>query len=404
MKTLKMGDDHPQGDPKKRKIQDLLQNIFDKDIQYFFTEINDSTKQMIEVFNREINFLPNGHQITTYRLSSANDLINTIVTSLTVSIAEVKTKTLHQKDNAPKVYKNKKIRQENLNFDDLNLKEHDAEIYEFKFIGTIEDIKKLKQDYNNKITGGKKLESLIKPARRTAKVKLCESPFNKGNLRYAYAAKIEMPDKSYKHAVAKHSLYVDNKKDSYEEIKKGIIIQVISKYLGELFLIESKSKKKISFLNVQMIQLLDTYEYYSVEDFLYGTFKKWSGTLGMMNPTIYSKTLVCFSHWVYEKTDNYMIVTDLQGFERYSLTENEEEYVLTDPALSCIEMQFNDTDFGQYGIIKFFNTHKCNDHCFKAFLNQTVKLPNSTVLELELEERDGGTRTWIDNGFIKINI
>jgi hypothetical protein len=387
-KTFK-SDHHPKGDPKGLNIKELLKNIFDKGINYYFTRINDTTDIMIEAFNKEIGLLSK-KKIETYELKQDQEILNSLVTSLTFSIGNTQTLSmLYDEQREPLKPKNKEIKRDTLNFkNDSHLKEHDAKIYEFIFNGTLEDIKEMKRNYDKKITDGKKIEHLIKCDCKPAKIKLSESPFSKGNLRYAYACKIKKEgDKNFIEYVAKNSLFINGSGDRYPNMEKNIYLQLVAKYLAEEFLKESKSVIPVKFLNVFLIQLADTQEYYSIEDYLVGTFQKWNGSLGMINPTIYSNTLVSFSHWVYEKTDHYMIVNDLQGFKRGQISG--EEYVLTDPAISCIQRQFTGTDLGQFGIIKYFEKHECNTHCLKLNLSQTVILPDGRQIDLPLRAETG---------------
>ena len=467
-------DNYPDGDPKL-KIKDLLHKICEKGIGYYFAGIwnkkkEDTTKKMIEVFNSELALFKTEfeesndinlkniavNQITSYNIEQSSELFQLITTSLTATVINNQTKTLHNDNNgdeyntvinfdhdingdyvvlkktifqnvngkkevnqvvqihnifnfhitsiekstngvikhyyekneypvkdligkSAKFLKNKKVNKINLDFSDAHLKEHKAEIFEFKFIGKMEDIKKIKRNYDNKIEGGTKIEDLVKVYRTETNIRICESPFAKGNLRFAYAAKIIMPDNTVQKLVAKNSLYLDPHKDSHDYNKKGIILQLIAKYLAEVFLDEAWIP--IKFLNVRCLQLLDTFEFYTIEDFLDGTLKKWNGSLGMINPTLYSSTLVCFSHWVYEKTDNYMIITDLQGFKR-GILNNKEEYILTDPAISSVDMAFKPTDLGQYGITKFFEKHECNSYCVIIGLNDNVLLLNGQEFQI----------------------
>lgn len=389
-------DDHPKGDPKGLNIKDLLKNIFDKGIDYYFTRINDTTDIMIEVFNKEIDLLSK-RNIRKYELKQDQEILNSLVTSLTFTIGNTQTLSmLYDEQRESLEPKNKEIKRDTLNFkNDSHLKEHDAEIYEFIFNGTLEDIKEMKRNYDKKITDGKKIEVInieinekINIVRKPAKIKLSESPFSKGNLRYAYACKIKKEgEKDFKEYVAKNSLFKNGSGDRYENMKRNIYLQLLAKYFAEEFLKESKSVIPVKFLNVFLIQLADTFEYYSIEDYLDGTFQKWNGSLGMINPTIYSSTLVSFSHWIYEKTDHYMIVNDLQGFRRGS--KGKEEYVLTDPAISCIQRQFTGTDLGQFGIIKYFEKHECNSHCKRLELSQKVILPDGRTIDLPLRVETG---------------
>ncbi len=51
---------------------------------------------------------------------------------------------------------------------------------------------------------------------------------------------------------------------------------------------------------------------------------------GNVNLEEYSSLLNAFSHWTYEYTKEYLIVTDLQGF-----VYKNNEFILTDPAIIC---------------------------------------------------------------------
>ena len=205
-----------------------------------------------------------------------------------------------------KFLKNKQINKKNIDFSDNNLKEHNADIIEFKFSANTKDIQKIKQNFDNNVQNEKKIEDFLKVSRREAKVKICESPFAKGNLRYAYASKLEMPDKTFKKFVAKNSLYIDENKDSYEYRKKEILLQLVAKSLAEEFLNESESEMQIKVLDVYLVLLHDTREYYTIEEYLSGSFKKWSGSLGIIDPTIYSNTLVSFANFYIDIYD-YLI-------------------------------------------------------------------------------------------------
>ena len=62
---------------------------------------------------------------------------------------------------------------------------------------------------------------------------------------------------------------------------------------------------------------------------------------GYFNPYTLNEWLLRFSLWTYEKTDGYLMVSDLQGV----LTEK--GYVLTDPVILCKdELRFGTTNMG----------------------------------------------------------
>jgi hypothetical protein len=78
------------------------------------------------------------------------------------------------------------------------------------------------------------------------------------------------------------------------------------------------------------------------------------------------------------------MVNDLQGFRRGPI--DKEEYVLTDPAISCIQRQFDLTDLGEQGIEYFFKKHECNFYCNALKLSQIIKLSDQTELKLKFRE------------------
>lgn len=81
---------------------------------------------------------------------------------------------------------------------------------------------------------------------------------------------------------------------------------------------------------------------------------------GNVNPNEYIELLNAFSHWTYQETDEYLIVTDLQGF-----VYKNKEFILTDPAVVCaVEPdRFGATNLGAKGVRAFFSSHRCNHIC-----------------------------------------
>ena len=306
-----LNDDHPKGDPEGLQIQDLLKTIVDKNIDYYFAEINSYTEKMIQEFNKELEN-ENGREITLFKLNSAEDLFDKFTTSVTMTIENTKTITMSHPGGTSRVLKDKIINKSNLIFEPSELKKHDAEIIGLEFVGNLETFKSLIKQYTNKVTPVMKLDNFIKMRRENSKVLLCEQPFSKGNLRFAYTALVKR-ETGFEKVVAKNSLYKDDQKDTYQYNKQAIILQVVAKYLADEFNERSRSLMSVKFLNVQIMQLLDTGEYFSIEEYLEGKFEKWSNNIGYLNEKEYSYTLDAFSHWTWVITNNYLVVTDLQG-------------------------------------------------------------------------------------------
>jgi hypothetical protein len=85
---------------------------------------------------------------------------------------------------------------------------------------------------------------------------------------------------------------------------------------------------------------------------------------GNVNLEEYSSLLNAFSHWTFEYTKEYLIVTDLQGF-----VYKNNEFILTDPAIICSKEpeKFGLANQGKKGVNNFFENHQCNYIC--RFLN-----------------------------------
>jgi hypothetical protein len=339
----------PNGDPKGLMIANILKTIVDLNIDYYFAEISEKTVKMIDEFTKELNLISGTKKLTTYKLNRSTDLLQTISTSVTVTICNSQQMTLH--DTSTKVPKNIPVDSSRCKWELTNFEKHSADFYEFKFIGTLDDL-----------CQGKRIDDFIKIQRRENEtVFLCPVPFSKGNLRLAYAAMYEKCGEKIK-CVAKNSLFNRENKDQYGSNKKNIVLQIIAKFLAdEFFKMLSNNwmyEKSIKFLDVNLVQRVDTTEYLTLEEYVNGNFIKWSSNIGYQNWSEYACTLDAFAHWSYVATNGFLIVSDLQG----CLLMNT-EYVLTDPAISCMEQQFTSTDLGELGILMFFEKHRCNQIC-----------------------------------------
>jgi hypothetical protein len=259
---------------------------------------------MINEFNKELFMLTSSNaRITTYQynhneIQNIEALINKSITTL---LTKMDTRTIE--NSIKKQMKKKSVHQKYLDFDDTNLRQQNSKIYEFTFTGTLNDIIKIKKDFIN-FKRGKKIEDFIKITCRKTKIKICDSPFSRGNLRFAFVCKVNDSQKF----VAKNSLFKDE--DSYESIKQNIVTQIVSKYFAELYLTiigGSRESMSIKFLDIYLLESLDTGEFYSIEEFIEVNFIKWTNNTGNINNSIHSNFLNCFSHWTYQVTDGKYI-------------------------------------------------------------------------------------------------
>lgn len=93
-------DFYPGGDPSGLSVKEMLKKVNDLELNYFFVEINFSTKKMIEQFNKELN----GNQIRCVQLNQIEELGDAVSKSIATTIAQT-TKSIKSKH----LLKNRKV-------------------------------------------------------------------------------------------------------------------------------------------------------------------------------------------------------------------------------------------------------------------------------------------------------
>ena len=368
-----MHEEHPLG----LEIDSILTVIGSLDINYFFAEINTSTKLMINEFNKELS--KNGHLINLVQLvnnpskgETYSDMIEKVKHSIVQTINQTKSRTIRPVDvSKRKNIKNRIITASLPQWDNLSLgfKQYTIEYHTVSYL-------------NSKINLRARNSTLVyDPNVITRQIWIHERPFAKGVLRFAYPAVLNVSDGLKEEAVllncvVKESISLDPQCNTKQYHEESLEIQVISNYLsfkfGQLFSkAENKFEKqtRMRFLDVDLIRVKETGVYYCIEEFVEGVFKKWSNNEGYVNTSDYAHFLNAFSHWTYTYTNEYLIVTDLQGF-----VYKNNEYILTDPAILCEvdSDRFGSTNLGSNGIREFFANHSCNKICKKLKLSRNV--------------------------------
>eukprot|EP01129_Flabellula_baltica_P006971 TRINITY_DN2663_c0_g3_i1.p1 TRINITY_DN2663_c0_g3~~TRINITY_DN2663_c0_g3_i1.p1 ORF type:complete len:331 (+),score=89.92 TRINITY_DN2663_c0_g3_i1:675-1667(+) len=143
---------------------------------------------------------------------------------------------------------------------------------------------------------------------------------------------------------------------------------VTCSFITQEFLKEAKPKKTMSFVDVQVIELIergfgDTKIFGCVERFIPGDYIKFNSNQGYVRKDmgLTAQTLSHFS-WVY--SGKQLLMVDLQGI-------NDRSYTLTDPAIhSTNRNRFGATNQGEEGFVKFFRTHACNSVCLDLGLEK----------------------------------
>jgi hypothetical protein len=341
----KCSDQFSEGDPRGLVISKLIKKFVDLNIQYYFCAINASTYKMIDEFNKELAFV-NGELIKVLTYATVNDLLLLTDKSILKSVMTKSNK------NKIKGKKNASVNQNELSWS--NLRNFKATHITGAFYGNLNNSKDFNISYRYNDT----------------KVWIADNPFAEGSIRYAYAGMINIGDEQHEvhlKCVFKESISNSPKFRCLQFHQDMIEIQKLARYLAHEFNKISGTFEKIRVIDIDLVLINDKESFYTVEEFEEGDFKKWTNNAGGVNKSIYACLLHAFSHWTYQFTNNYLLVTDLQGFQYKN-----KEYILTDPSITCPSdlEKFSSTNLGETGIKAFFNAHRCNSLCRKLNLNK----------------------------------
>ncbi len=262
-------DSYKEGDPRGLKIKDLLKALVDKNISYYFAEINKSTVKMIDEFNKELLKL-NANQINVLNLVSADALTELVTKSIVTTITESKSMSMHSAHG--KTIKDIKIDPYSLKCLPEKMKKYKADLFIAKYNGEISDLSAKSFEFEKIST----------------EIYLAENPFAKGSLRFASIGFLDGHIKS----VLKQSVFSDPEYNAFKSHKDLIENQVIAAFLAKEFNLNIlKTEKPVKFVDVNLIYIKDLDLYFSIEEFISGHFEKWMNNAGVINEDIYSCTL-----------------------------------------------------------------------------------------------------------------
>lgn len=260
-------DSYPSGDPRGLKITDLLKILTEKNICYYFAEINKSTVKMIDEFSKVLNCL-DGSKVKVVHLNSADDLSELVSSSISSTISDTKSQSMHCLAGKP--MKKISVDRSSLAWKIEKMKQCRATLYWAKFNGEIEDIK----------------EKKIELSEQKIVIYLAEKPFAKGAIRYAYAGLLNGGK-----FVLKKTASLDPDHNTMKFYTEMIETQLIAKVLATKYFDILTINKNIKFVDVNLIQIEQTGEYYTIEEFIPGEFVKWMNNAGGLNEDIYSCAL-----------------------------------------------------------------------------------------------------------------
>ena len=333
-----VADDHPNGDPRGLRIEDLLSKLEEFKVIYWFAKLGNATDMMVQVFQGIM-------KINQIDLASADDLVGAVAGSISASV---------------------NIHEENIG-DEVMREEVRGEV-EYKLDPRLPDWSLLETKQvtvsKNKIPDDvdkfrKPLEVYNEPE---CSIKIAADPFAEGKLRIAYYGKYA-DDESGSSLVLKKFKYTSENK--FVRYKEQMEIQSVAIALAKQFnRIKPAGTRDVQFADVSTVAFTEGKEkiHYAMERYISGKYVKFNNNAGFVNEAAYTATLNAFSHWTYWATKRYIMVVDLQGVKEER--SGEVQYFLTDPAIHCRSLRrFGKTNLGPEGMYKFFRTHYCNGIC-----------------------------------------
>ncbi|CAG8673493.1 2595_t:CDS:1, partial [Cetraspora pellucida] len=345
-KFTSMSDSYPGGDPNGLTAESIMSKMQSSKILYFFGRITDDTELMINVFRGIIG------QFAVFDLKITGGDPEELLTkfyhatcSAITSSVSLNSTILKDSSNIYTLQK-KKL---NINPHEPNwstLPELSGKLLSFKLPKKLGDIKNEKYFSNSNLT----VNSMT--------FKVAPQPFSVGAERYAYFGIDTQRDKSEK-LVMKQYYDTEKRGDSIERYLESAEVSCIAHFLATEFNSMAERigiKKRVKFIYVKILRQNKIEQYYSVEGYFSDAeFKRFNVNSGVI--TEFHSTLEAFAHFTYNYTKGYLVVCDLQGIEL------ENEFLLTDPAIHCVDsLRFGGTNLGEKGIKEcFLNNHSCNN-------------------------------------------
>ena len=164
----------------------------------------------------------------------------------------------------------------------------------------------------------------------------------------------------------KYDLNVEDLKNDIESSVMSMQLAIIfNKAIGRKMI---EGTKLVIFEILKKSECLLNIKTLLAQRYLEGDFVKYNNNFGWTNLTgkpEFNNIAQAFSHFTFEYTKGTLIMVDIQG-----VVDKKNILKITDPAIhsELYRKKFGITNFGQFGIVKFFRTHKCNDLCRKLGL------------------------------------
>lgn len=373
-----MHDDHPDGHSSDVNLETLFTSMRDRELDYYFGRINSTTDTMLGIFERFY-----GQAIGCYDTKDPGSIAASVSDSIMGSVSarsamasdtgrSGRPRELPRLDKAPPHWPGVPVQ--------------DCTVMSYwlpESVGEIRSMEPLK-------------EEVVKGA-----VQVAELPFDFGSVRMAYYARrlyittrtgvaatpmCDVPSSAAgKYQSADEVVLKEFIKPSTEErlTRHRYMVDLETQAVAAMLAFEfnkaldkttGRSPIRVKYLMAKLVRIQPAWgsmRFMAVE-------KKFRGEVAMVKYTnnySFVRTgeseeftercglAVAFSHFTYEHTGKYLMVTDLQGIDSKD-GRDRDTLLLTDPAIHCPGvLRFGKTNMQQAGVDAFFKVHVCNEYC-----------------------------------------
>ena len=335
-----MEDSYPNGDPNNNTPHDLLTAIYEKNIQYIFGYINQSTYQMISIFREVASKISNGKfRIPTICATDPDSIEQLIFDSMVSSMTE----TIHTLTGT--------------SYEPIELDTNEPNWEEL-------------EDTTATITptvDSKLCENMIDQGcipNTPIGIKMGTKPFAHGHCRQVYHGLITH---SMAHIVLKENISRGKRNTFFKRYVEDYRVHLTAIVYSHMFNDDKpKDVPPIRFVTPSLLGLnmkkdSKQMKWFFVEPYIAGRYEKFNSNAGYVaKASDINDAMQAFSHFTWKKSGHRILVCDLQGI----LTDK--GIVLTDPCIHSRDedlIRYGRTNLGEVGVILFFATHKCNKVC-----------------------------------------
>lgn len=356
-------DCNPEGDPRGLKAAELLLQLIDQEVIYFFGEINKSTELMIEKFNSIVSQTKaiDGYiQVTPVDGDNVIKVIQGKLTESVISTVSSSSRT----DSLTSACHAQSMKNIVVDHSPPDWSQITAES------GMLRQIDNTPTTVEEMVDGEDRTDFAdITSGSGHVRVKIAKKPFAKGSSRVAYRALAQYDTNVEDHTVMKETVGM-GPGGCLMKAKEVLLCHAVAASLSRMFndIIRTSSDISLHFVDSFLVQFDNRPDqpYMTWEEPIQGQWEKYNNNSGMCLPCPSLSTgtdhsaVQAFSHWTHSISGGRLMVVDCQG----AFNIRSKRFTLTDPAIHCTSLlKYGGTNIGKKGFARFFKTHSCNSIC-----------------------------------------